>query len=305
LEKMNSARISESPKRNRELLPHVLEYGKTAGGLALLLRSDPAGVLEVPELPDLLVAIHVGRSSKIYCRRGGHSHCGTAVHGDIDIIPPNTSSRWEMMDENDTALLLSLPSALLNTVAEEYGFDPRRVEIRNRFQVRDAQIENICWALKTEMEADYPSGPLYVDSLAMSVASRLVTCHSSIAKSATERRRGLRGRQLKDVLSYIDDHLAEDMPLSKIASIAGVSTSYLKALFRESAGMPVHQYLIRRRVERAKTLLAEGKLPIAEIALAAGFAHQSHLARHMRRILGTSPRTMRQIAAGRRSADKK
>jgi AraC family transcriptional regulator len=107
------------------------------------------------------------------------------------------------------------------------------------------------------------------------------------------------------VLSYIDDNLAENMSLSKIASIAGVSASHLKALFRESAGMPVHQYLIRRRVERARTLLAEGKLPIAEIALAAGFAHQSHLARHMRRSLGISPRAMRQMFAGQRPADKK
>lgn len=302
---MSSTQISVSPKPIRESLPQVLEYGKTVGGLTLLLRSDPAGVLEVPGLPNLLVAIHVGRSSKIYCRRGGHSHCGTAVHGDIDIIPAHTSSRWEIMDANDTALILSLPSTLLSTVAEEYGFDSRRVEIRNRFQVRDPQIENICWALKREMESDYPSGRLYTDSLAMSVASRLVTCHSSIAQPARISNCGLNGRRLKQVLSYIDDNLAENMSLSRIASIAGVSASHLKALFRESAGMPVHQYLIRRRVESARTLLAEGKLSIAEIALATGFAHQSHLARHMHRILGISPRAMRQMFAGQRSADKK
>ena len=276
--------------------PQVLEYGRNAEGLALLLRSDPAGVLEVPGVPNLLVAIHVGCSSKISCRRGGHSHYGIAVHGDIDIIPAHTSSRWEIMDANDTALILSLPSALLNTVAEEYGFDPRRVEIRNRFQVRDTQIENICWALKTEMESAYPSGRLYTDSLAVSVASRILSCHSSIARPTMERHGGLRGRKLKDVISYIDGNLAEDMSLAKIASVAGVSVSHLKTLFRESTGMPVHQYVVRRRLERAKTLLGEGRLSIAEIALIAGFAHQSHLAHHMRRVLGISPRDIRQMA---------
>jgi AraC family transcriptional regulator len=218
------------------------------------------------------------------------------VHGDIDIIPAHTSSRWEIMDANDTALILSLPAALLNIVVEEYGFDPHRVEFRNRFQVRDPQIENICWALKTEMESSYSSGRLYTDSLVVSVASRIVSCHSSIENSAREEHRGIGGRKLKDVLSYIDDNLANDVSLSKIASIAGVSVSHLKKIFRESAGMPVHQYVIRRRLERAKTLLREGKRPLAEIALMAGFAHQSHLARQMRRVLGISPSDIRQMS---------
>jgi AraC family transcriptional regulator len=60
-------------------------------------------------------------------------------------------------------------------------------------------------------------------------------------------------------------------------------------------GLPVHQYLIRQRVERAKGLLGEDKLSISEIALEAGFAHPSHLARHMRRVLGVSPKALRDL----------
>ncbi len=59
--------------------------------------------------------------------------------------------------------------------------------------------------------------------------------------------------------------------------------------------MPVHQYVIQRRVERAKTLLTDGKLSITEIALEAGFAHQSHMARHMRRALGLPPRAIKRL----------
>src|SRR5271170_7271818 len=101
-------------------LPQVFAYGETARGLALQLRSDPAGVLEVPELQRVLVAIHVGAAAKVSCRRGGESHTGSAVHGDIDIIPARTAARWELHDHNDTALILSLPTPLLNTVAEQY-----------------------------------------------------------------------------------------------------------------------------------------------------------------------------------------
>jgi AraC family transcriptional regulator len=278
-------------------LPRILAYGGTHDGLALQLRSDPAGVLEVPELQSVLVAIHVGGAAKVSCRRGGESHSGSAVHGDIDIIPALTSSRWEIHDQNDTALILSLPPSLLDTVAEEHGFDSRRLEIRNRFQIRDAQLENICWALKAEMEANYPSGRLYTDSLAVSVASRLVTTHSSIAQPRAAQNGGLGGRRLKQTLAYIEDNLSDDLSLARIAAITGISASHFKTLFRESAGVPVHQYVIQRRIDRAKDLLMQDKLSIAEIALATGFSHQSHLARHMRRSVGLSPRAMKRLFA--------
>ena len=277
--------------------PRILPFGETPGGLALQLRSDPAGILEVPELQNVLVAIHVGSAAKISCRRGGESHTGSAVHGDIDIIPAHIDARWEIHDQNDTALILALPTSLLDSVSEEHGLDPRRVEIRNRFQIRDAQLENICWALKAEMESNYPSGRLYVDSLAISVASRLISTHSSIAQRRAVQRGGLGGRRLKQALAYIEDHLSEDLSLSRIASITGISPSHFKTLFRESAGIPVHQYVVQRRIERAKDMLMQGKLSIAEIALATGFSHQSHLARHMQRSVGLSPRAMKRLFA--------
>jgi AraC family transcriptional regulator len=66
----------------------------------------------------------------------------------------------------------------------------------------------------------------------------------------------------------------------------------LKALFPQSLGLPVHQYVMRRRVERAKRLLLSGEAPISETALAAGFAHQSHMTQWMKRILGVTPRAL-------------
>jgi AraC family transcriptional regulator len=301
---MSPPRSSLNPiAKNR--LPSIFAYGETADGLALQLRSDPAGVLEVPELERVLVAIHVGAAAKISCRRGGESHTGSAVHGDIDIIPARTDARWEIHDQNDTALILALPPSLLDTVAEEQGVNSRRVEIRNRFQIRDAQLENICWALKAEMQANYPSGRLYTDSLAVSVASRLVSTHSSIAQPRPVQSGGLGGRRLKRTLAYIEDNLSEDLSLSRIASITGISASHFKTLFRESAGVPVHQYVIQRRIERAKDLLMQDKLSIAEIALATGFSHQSHLARHMRRAVGLSPRAMKQLFADTPSIESK
>lgn len=258
----------------------------------LSLLSDPPGLVEMPALRNTIVSIHVGPSVQTSCRRGGQRYHGTVVHGDIDIIPAGLPGVWEIK-EKDTALVMGVSPELLNVVAEELGIDLPRIEIRNRFQVRDVQLENIGWALKAEMESGYPSGRLYLDSLAVSVATRLVQCHSSVWFEPRKQNGRLSDRKLRQVVDYIETNLGQSISLVDIAAVAGVSVSHFKPLFRESVGLPAHQYLIRRRVERAKSLLGEGKLSISQIALEVGFAHQSHLARHMRRVLGVSPKALR------------
>jgi AraC family transcriptional regulator len=75
----------------------------------------------------------------------------------------------------------------------------------------------------------------------------------------------------------------------RLARIAGTSASHFKVLFRRSTGLAVHQFVVQRRVERAQVLLERGDLPVSQVALETGFAHQSHLARWMRRLLGATP----------------
>jgi len=204
-----------------------------------------------------------------------------------------------MHDGNDTSLIVALPAALLDDVAMRQEHDPRRIELRNRFQMRDPQLENIAWALRSEMQAGNPTGRLYTDSLGVSMAARLIAQHSSLAPARAEASGGLGGRRLKQTLAYIEDHLADagGLSLQKIAAEAGISASHLKTAFRHSIGMPVHQYVLARRIERAKNLLMERRQSILEIALATGFSHQGHLARHMRRSAGLSPKQMQRLFA--------
>jgi AraC family transcriptional regulator len=291
---MSSASASEEFQNPQSPLS-AIPYDRIKDcGLRVSVMSDPPGVVEMPALRYTFVSIHIGPSVYVSCRKGGHSHHGTVVHGDIDIIPAGTPGRWEMKDK-DTALLLSLSPKLLDMVAEQFDLDPRRIEIRSRFQERDPQLESIGWALKAEMESGYPCGRLYFDSLAVAVAARLVRCHSSLALEPGKQNGRMTDRRLRQVVAYIEDNLNQDMSLGEIAAVAGVSVSHFKTLFRESVGLPVHQYVIRRRLERARVLLAERELSISQIACETGFAHQSHLARHMRRVLGVSPKALREM----------
>ena len=94
---------------------------------------------------------------------------------------------------------------------------------------------------------------------------------------------------MRRVTDYIEANLDGDLSLHLLAQIAGFGLSHFKTLFRHTAGLPLHQYVIRRRVERARLLLTQGDLPISQVAFRAGFAHQSHMARHVRRLLGVVP----------------
>jgi AraC family transcriptional regulator len=282
-----------------EMPSNIRLSGITPSGAALLLRTDSPGVIDIGEFPVLALAVHLGASSRSFCTRGGQSHYGTAVHGDINIVPPHTSSRWEIMEE-DSALVVVVPQPVLAAAAKALDADPARVHIRNVFCLRDPQIETVCWALKSELESGCASGRLYTDSLVTAITARVLSRYSSIARPGQDHEkrpvRGFGGLELRRLLDYIEANLAVNRSLADIASFAGYSTSYLNTAFRQSTGMAIHEYVVRRRLERARTLLATSTQSITRIALDCGFAHQSHMARHMKRVLGLLPGEVRRNA---------
>jgi len=102
-------------------------------------------------------------------------------------------------------------------------------------------------------------------------------------------RGGLSSRAMRRVREHVEAHLSESMGLAELAAVAGVSVYHFAREFKHSAGVTPHRYLVMRRVERAQEMLVRTDLSLSEIALAAGFSDQSHLARHFRQMLGTSP----------------
>jgi len=273
--------------------PQIFSQAETAHGVILQLRQDPIGPLDLPGVDSTVLCVHVGPAAKLSCRRDGRQYNGTAVHGDIDIIPAYTPSRWVAHDHNDRNLILSLPQSLIHTLAEQAGHNSSRIEIRNRFQTRDPELELIANTIHREIDAGRPSGRLYTEGLIVAMTSRLLSQHSSLAPPTRISSATLSGHRLKQVLSFIEDQLAEDLSLDQIASVAGLSPSHLKTLFRQAMGVPVHQYVIQRRIEHARLLLTQNNLTMAEIAAATGFSHQSHLARHIRRATGVPPAIIR------------
>lgn len=300
-----SWRSSQDGTSNEKLPANVRFLRRTSSGAVLVVRSDPPGIIETPEFRAAIIAMHVGKATTSSWRCDGRSGCGTSIHGDITIVAPGTRGRWEISHGTDNAIVMMLPCPLLETIAGELDIEPSRINIRNLVHLRDHQIENVCWALKADLESGCTSGALYTDSLITALTARVIARYSSATLPAATRGRGMTGSDLRRLRDWLEDNLALDVSLSTIATFLGFSKSHLNATFRQAMGMPLHEYVVRRGVDRAKELLLMGTQSITEIALECGFAHPSHMARHMRRILGLSPRDLRSGGKSGSFQDKK
>src|SRR5262245_6751172 len=102
-------------------------------------------------------------------------------------------------------------------------------------------------------------------------------------------RGGLPPRAMQRVRDYIEAHLGHAVSLQALAAIVGLSMYHFSRAFKQSAGITPHEYLVECRVKRAQQLIAGTDLTLSEIALASGFADQSHCARRFRERVGVSP----------------
>lgn len=180
-----------------------------------------------------------------------------------------------------------LSAELVGTIAEELGRSAPELIPHSYF--RDPFIEQLCFALIGEVETTAPLGALYADTLAQALGLHLLRKYSTATILRDGPRRGLSHRRLKLVTDYVEDRLATEVSLGELAAVAGLSPAHFSRQFKAATGMPPHQFLIHRRVERAKELLSRGGMSIAEVSQAVGFFDQSHLARHFKRIHNASP----------------
>ena len=259
-------------------------------GFVATLYDETAGFTTTERFPNHNLSMLVGAPVPHTTRCDGAVARRLRVAGDIDVVPAGYSGAW--VNEGPTAfLVVNVSPSLIDTVADEMALGPGSASLAPQLQVRDPQLEHICWALKAELEASESFGRLYAESLGVALAAHLLRRYApAVPRRITS---GLPKRRLQRVVDYIRDHITDDLTLAELAEIANLSPSHFKSLFKQSLGIPVHQYVVRSRVEFAIELLSNGTLPLCDVALQAGFANQSHMARCVRRAAGVSPADLR------------
>jgi len=140
---------------------------------------------------------------------------------------------------------------------------------------------------------------MYAESIAVVLASEILASQAVYPsqRRPTEQRSPVRGGlaswQRKAVCDYIEENLSQDISLAELAAIARLSPFHFCRAFKEAVGEPPHRYQMRRRIEHAKTLLAEPSLPVGDVAIAVGYGSPSRFSALFRQTTGHSPRDFR------------
>ena len=213
------------------------------------------------------------------------------ARGGMCLVPAGQPVSIDWGNEAE-CLTLAVEPTLIARAAAESAY-AGQLELKEIYDQNDPLIWQIGLALLAESEAQEPIGRLYAESLANTLAFHLFRHYNAGETQAIASVGGLTGRRLRLATDFINAHLADDVTLSEIATVVDLSPFHFARAFKRTTGLTPQQYLMQRRIERAKDLLAKENLPIVEVSAQVGFKNQSHFTTFFRRYTSMTPKVWR------------
>ena len=257
------------------------------GGLAVEDYHVPACVIAQHEHVHDFLHVVLSGTVQYEVRTAGKWLHYTAEPGTTFVLPRGTVDELRWSGPTHRIAVALHPSLLLGAIDETIG--QNHIELTEHWNAVDHHIMSVLLALTTDLDAGSPAGRLYGESLANALAVYLLSRHAVQRRVPTVPKGGLPRCRLKRVLDYIGDNLAEDVSLSDLAELAGMSAHHFAQLFKRSMSCTPHRYVLQERIERAKIALRDPRCTVLDAAAISGFPNPSHFARMFRRFVGVSP----------------
>jgi AraC family transcriptional regulator len=265
-------------------------------GLSAELRSHSDGVIAWKNTqPDTEICVDIRGSRSVITRRGGGIFDRTvAERGTIWLSPAGLQEEIiEISDPVPGILHIYLPSSAF--LLDSLGADLDQSVIgslRYESGFQDPLLAEIAYAIASELRTETSAGRLLAETLASTLAARLVQNHVSPSPARGIPRitpEGLDRRRLSRVLDYIEVNLEGDLTVDRLASIACLSRFHFARAFKAAVGRSPHRYVSARRLDRAKALLIHGDHSLVDIALTLKFSCQANFTRAFRQVTGQTP----------------
>lgn len=259
---------------------------------ACFWRTPWLSSYELAGTDELIVALHIGGSHNVRTRVHDGWSDTASNPGHLHLVPAGFATAFRPEGTLEFASVHISPERLRaltdRTTKQALAF---------RFAFYDPFVSSCVHALLNELHTPRECGALFVDSVTDALFLHLL-CGPGAAAALPGIREALPARALARVCEYIEANLETDLTLDELAAHAHLSRFHFARAFREAMNMPPHRFLTLRRIERGKELLLHTNMPLAEIALAAGFSSQSHFAARFRELVGDTPRRFRASHGG-------
>jgi AraC family transcriptional regulator len=264
-----------------------------SGWSTALMRHWTGGAPEMfqPALDHHYIVQHLGGPKKVDRKRDGASVSAVVEPGSLSIVPVGTQFKWHTQGPIEFAHLYLAPSLLSRMALRFEKFSDSLVD---RVGCRDPLLEMLYSVMLNEIRKKDVE-PLYMDSLLETFVIKLLLEHStSRSAPASKPREVLAAYQLKRVMEFVESRLGTRIALADLATVAGGSVFHFSRAFRNTAGDTPYRYVLRRRIERAKQMLATTDMPVARVAGACGFSSPANFAKTFARFVGSTPKRFRQ-----------
>ena len=249
-------------------------------------HRDASFTVDAPD--EIGMVLTLSEAHRVERRLAGRTSTEAPRVGATTLLLPGNPARFTITGPA-RILMLRLPwSKFGGWLAEDHDVDPDRLELRPKLHADDPALARLIYRATALRQDD-------LEEIGRFIAARLLAEHAAQLPPAiaVPSQGGLSPVRLRRVLDRIEVDLPGPLSLSMLAGEAGTSPFHFAREFQRATGVSPHQYLIRRRVDRAFLLLACRRTTVAEVARGVGFAHASHLARHMRRLTGLTPEVFR------------
>jgi AraC family transcriptional regulator len=256
--------------------------------------ASPHSELNQPALTHHMLILFARPPEELDLRCEGVKRHVPPPTGSIMLVPAGSPVQVRSSGCKDQLFIFLEPGLVERVAAEAFDLDPARLTVPPLDGLDLPHLRAVMWAVDAELIASGAGGQLAAESLANVLAVQLIRQVLAPRRSARGRDGALPHGTLRAVVEYIEDHLDAGPTLEQMAAAAHLSAYHFAQQFKAATGMPPHQYVIARRVERAQQLLQPDRdLSLAEIAAGAGFSDHSQFSHHFKRVVGVTPRQFR------------
>lgn len=208
----------------------------------------------------------------------------------VSILPP--ALPHSLADRRGAhTLILSIAAPFFNRVARALGGDD--TALVEPHATTDPLIREVGNAVERDVRVRRPPDAGYIESLAAVLAAHVARKYMIAKSTKIAPFGGLAPHKLRCVRNHICEHLGETIRVEQLAEAVHLSPFHFARMFKQSTGQSPHLFVLMRRIERAKELLAETETTLVDVAADVGFRTQGHFTGVFHRYAGFTPRAFR------------